>query len=564
MNVRQFTVTLFIAFFINMFLSCANKYSSDPNKDLLEKIKQHKKNAPYKALALSDTLINAAKKIKDTISISEGYLQKGLITMHLGDYEKAVTIFNAQLKSLNNEKYSKMKCRYFIGIGNAYILHGENLNAMQFYEKAAKISQQKKYKDLFYISQVNLAKVKRNIGDRKEALKVYKEYYARAKELNIDKDRKARILMGIGGTFLTLNKPDSALYYSKIGLKISTELKDDILNSYFYHDMGIAYVQKREYIEALRNLNKSKEYIESIQNNERLAESLFYFGKSHYGLENYALAAEHFEKVILLVDTSEKIDNLEFRPQELLSTYELLVECYRKLGKDEELIELVESNKNNLGKEINKNNNEVKITLYRKQNETLANVLKQKNQETKLQKGLIIIAFSLLFLALLALFYYKNKSKNNKKKFDALMQKQEQVNKVEKSVSNQININDARVAEILKRLDKIEKQEYYLESNCTLANMAKKLKTNTTYLTKILKEQKQKTFYQYLNELRINYAIKRLHEDKKFRKYSIRHIAQEVGYKSPESFAKHFKKTTEINPSYYIKEIEKRSAASKL
>lgn len=557
MNVRQFAITLFVVFFINMFLSCADKYSNEPNKDLLEKIKQYKKNAPYKALALSDTLISAAKKIKDTISISEGYLQKGLITMHLGDCEKAVTIFKTQLKLLNNEKYSKMKCRYFIGIGNAYILYGENLNAMKFYEKAAQISQEKKYKDLFYFSQINLAKVKRNIGDRKEALIVYKKYYARVKELKIDEDRKARILMGIGGTFLTLNKPDSALYYSKIGLKISTDLKDEILNSYFYHDMGIAYVQKREYLEALKNLNKSKKYIESIQNNERLAESLFYFGKSHYGLEDYELAAEHFEKVILLVDTSEKIENLEFRPQELLSTYELLVECYRKLGKGKQLIELVESNKNNLGEEINKNNNEVKITLYKKQNQTLASVLKQKNQESKLQKGLIIIVFSLLILTLLALFYYKNKSKNNKKKFDALIQKQKQINKVEKSVSNEININDARVAEILKRLDKIEKQEYYLESSCTLASMAKKIKTNTTYLTKILKEQKQKTFYQYLNELRINYAIKRLHEDKKFQKYSIKHVAIEVGYKSPESFTKHFKKATGIFPSYYIKELLK-------
>ncbi|MFK7750768.1 MAG: helix-turn-helix domain-containing protein, partial [Kordia sp.] len=55
-----------------------------------------------------------------------------------------------------------------------------------------------------------------------------------------------------------------------------------------------------------------------------------------------------------------------------------------------------------------------------------------------------------------------------------------------------------------------------------------------------------------------NYTIDRLNSDNQFRKYAIKHIALEVGYKSPESFTKHFKNATGINPSYYIKELEKR------
>lgn len=552
MNIRCLVIVL-----LTIFFSCKEKQKNNTNKNLLEEIKLYKRSDKSKALILSDSLIKFAKKNKDTLTIFEGYLQKGLLIMHLGDGEEAISIFKSQLPLLSTEKYCRMKSRYLIGMGNVYVMHGDNFKAMKFYEEAVEIIKKKDYKKLFFIAEVNLAKVKRNIGDKEEALAIYKKYYAEKDIWKIDSDNEARVLMGIGGTFLTLHQPDSALYYSNIGLKIAEGLKNKTLKSYFYHDMGIAHVQKKEPQQALTYLNKSRSYIEFIKNNERLAESLFYIGKSYYGLQNYEQAAEYLEKVILIVDTSEKRSILKFRPQELIDTYDLLIKSYQKLNKDAEFIAFVIANKNELSKEIETNHNKVKITLYKKQNQALAVILKQKNKEAKSQKTLLIIIFGFLVISILALIYYKNKSKNDKKKFQALMRKQEQVNTLEKNISKEINIKDDKVAEILKRLQKIEKQEYYLDQNCSLANMAKKTKTNTTYLTKILKEHKEKTFYQYLNELRINYAIDRLQKDKQFQKYAIKHIAMEVGYKSPESFTKHFKKATGIYPSYYIKNITK-------
>ena len=86
--------------------------------------------------------------------------------------------------------------------------------------------------------------------------------------------------------------------------------------------------------------------------------------------------------------------------------------------------------------------------------------------------------------------------------------------------------------------------------------MAKKVKTNTTYLSKIISTYKQKKFFEYINELRIEYVLKRLKEDSKFRNYSIKHIAEEIGYKSTNSFTKYFKAHTKLYPSYYIKNLE--------
>ena len=41
------------------------------------------------------------------------------------------------------------------------------------------------------------------------------------------------------------------------------------------------------------------------------------------------------------------------------------------------------------------------------------------------------------------------------------------------------------------------------------------------------------------------------------RRYLIEAIALEIGYKSTDSFVKHFKNKTDLNPSYYIKQLNK-------
>lgn len=110
-------------------------------------------------------------------------------------------------------------------------------------------------------------------------------------------------------------------------------------------------------------------------------------------------------------------------------------------------------------------------------------------------------------------------------------------------------------SKILKGLDELEKKQYYLNEDCNTFNTAKKLKTNVTYLSKTIQHHYGCNFNSYINNLRINHVLKRLNEDSIFRSYSIEAISKEVGYKSVSSFVKHFKKQTQLLPSYYIKKL---------
>ncbi|MCL9807401.1 helix-turn-helix domain-containing protein [Flavobacterium amniphilum] len=117
------------------------------------------------------------------------------------------------------------------------------------------------------------------------------------------------------------------------------------------------------------------------------------------------------------------------------------------------------------------------------------------------------------------------------------------------------NIKDETVADILEKLIKLEEKKQFLRQDFTLHYVAKKLKTNTAYLSKIINSELGKSFSTYANELRINYIILELKNNAKLRSYSISAIAEEIGYKSPESFTKYFKAATGISPSVYIKKI---------
>ncbi|CAM1363503.1 helix-turn-helix domain-containing protein [Tenacibaculum xiamenense] len=92
--------------------------------------------------------------------------------------------------------------------------------------------------------------------------------------------------------------------------------------------------------------------------------------------------------------------------------------------------------------------------------------------------------------------------------------------------------------------------------------MASKFDTNASYLSKVVNHYKQTSFSNYINQLRIEYCIEQLKNNKLWRKYTIKAIANEVGFNKAESFSKAFYKYTELRPSYFIKELKKKAPSS--
>ena len=431
---------------------------------------------------------------------------------------------------------------------------GDNKKALELYLKALDIANAQNDIQLKIKAKANIAKIKRRMEFFDEALEIYKNNAELAEQYQFEDPLIAiNSYMGVGGTFLRLQQPDSTLYYSKIGLQKSLEINDDEGVSYFYIDFGIAYFIKGDFEVAIDYLTKAEKITKRLNNQKRLTEIYYYIGKSYYELNSYKKAIEFLKKVEDIVTVKNVEKENSFNPPELLGTYRALSNSYEQLRMNTEYLaytaKYIELNNYNETQHI-----EVIKDLYetvRKENDTLS------SRTSKLENRLIyVILFTIFVIGLCAFFLFKfvKVRKQNKVIFEKLVSQIEAKKVVKKKTD--FTIEDKKVAAILEGLEKLEQSLYFLNSNCNLQNMAKKIKTNTTYLSKIINTYKHKKFYEYINELRIEYVLKRLKEDSKFRKYAIKHIAEEIGYKSTNSFTKYFKAYTKLYPSYYIKNLE--------
>jgi AraC-like DNA-binding protein len=164
----------------------------------------------------------------------------------------------------------------------------------------------------------------------------------------------------------------------------------------------------------------------------------------------------------------------------------------------------------------------------------------------------VLSVFMLFFLVHLIYLKFRDK-----KRFLLLLAESTNKGGHFKKTSQKPEIGDEIIDELLKRLDQFERDEKFLSQSISLQKLAVTFKTNTKYLSNIINHEKDKSFPHYINDLRVDFALKEITENSKFRKYTIKAIAGDCGFNSAESFSKAFKKRHKVAASYFIKELEK-------
>jgi YesN/AraC family two-component response regulator len=140
--------------------------------------------------------------------------------------------------------------------------------------------------------------------------------------------------------------------------------------------------------------------------------------------------------------------------------------------------------------------------------------------------------------------------KNIQDKFEAILTPSKKEYPIEKELE----------IKILNRLQEVEDACLFLSKDFSLNWLAKKLETNTSYLSFIINKNMKLTFKQYLTTLRINYLVTKLNNEKIYRRYSIQSLAEEIGYTNASAFTRAFKKHMSTTPSAYISSIEEKAS----
>ena len=476
-------------------------------------ITNRKKGKYLESITHIDKAISFLEKVKYNRKTNI-YLSKGNLHQKIGEYDIAL---DSYLKCLvfieEEEKPLSIKISVHNNIATLKSLLLDANGALEEYSKVLKMidKDESHEKEHIVSTLIGISKSYTDLGDYENGLSYCYELMEKS-ELYDDKIGKIQGLMGLGRILTLMGSYDKALIHLKEAQSIENAVDRDYLHTGIHVFKARAYYFLKDYKTVISEL-KSAENL--IYKNE--------FGQFYLEEMNILFARSYKEL--------NEIDNARYY---LTKSFDVIEE-------------------NNLRK--SRLNNDI---LNKYDLGALHSELKEAEEKFKNQKSLLrIFLIALLGLVLISFMTYAYISRENKKKFDALissLNREEAINKVN---VQSVEIEDEKVAEILKKLNTFEREEQYLQRDTSLTTVAKKMNTNTTYLSKVINAHKKKTFISYVTDLRIDHAVKKLKNEPRLRAYTIASIANEMGFNSVNTFARAFKKKVGITPAYFIKQVEK-------
>ncbi|MBQ0732680.1 tetratricopeptide repeat protein [Aquimarina celericrescens] len=493
------------------------------------------------------------------------YIKQATLFYGDEDYEQSISYYDKAeeiVKELHNDSLLSV---IYTRKGHIHLRDGKNKNALNAYSKALDIAELTQYKELEITANSGLIVILRRMNRLEKALKIaHRSLRVIPNTKFYRKGGHASIIILTSEVYLDREQYDSTLYYIEKGLEISKELRYQEAILDLYIKKGMVYYYQKKYDESLNFLFKAKDILSEQEINNKSFPSIntSYFIASCYYQQKF-----YDQAISILLDS---IDNFEendlFKPPAIRS-HLLLANCYNEKNEYEKAnqwrskyVKLNESYQNDKDQTVDIIHKKETKKLQKEIINIKADQIKDKQAKNQIFWILLLTSTALIS----TIFIYFKKQRSNKTLFNKLMKEINDLESVKqatigkKESSKEIIIDDQKINQIIKGLEKLEVEEYFLKSECNLRSMAKKLKTNATYLSKTINIHKEKNFTDYINDLRIEYVLKRLKDDKRFRSYSIQSIATEIGYKSSYSLVKHFKAKTGINPSYYIKSLDKQ------
>jgi AraC-like DNA-binding protein len=544
-----------------LFLFSSLISSQTPKKDkfYLQKI------VDYKDIN-TDSLIFYANKLKSSkdscnyyhaINVeSTAFYQKG----NLKIAQEKVLFVIENLKDKDEICFKKIKNTALNRLFWIYKNQNKFQDAFDVILQRRKIINSLPIKDNYYTANLisidnNLAIIKKILGLHEESRSILKEMLPKLssiyKDLNNDnyalKLNISSTLNTIGESYLesskadTKNYLDSASVYFKKAFEVAKTFNPPHKNSEVLYQLRIAeiLIAKNDFKEALNIIQKNDNISDEFRV-KQLINSLkaicFYQLKNNDSTIYYSkqFLKEHSKKSIVkksVISIYDILANQYFKNKQIDSAYK-----YSELTIAE--LNLLNENKN----EVNKSH-----YLYDYNNAQKLNKLILKKSKTTNNNYFILIFIILLGISVVYMLLKRNKKTSK----DLIEIKEKPVPQ-----KREYNIDEKLEKALLKGINNLEKTKDYLDPNFSINWLAKKLNTNTSYLSYIINKEYNQSFKHYITGLRIEYLIKKLNEENKFRNYTIKSLAEEIGYTNASAFTRAFKKYKGITPSDFIKSLK--------
>lgn len=480
----------------------------------------HFSDSKYR-LDYADSMILSAVKYKDTFLTGTSYLTKGIVYYSEKNYQKALD-------------YYLLSKGLIYHLGDAYTNH--------------KI-------------EYHIAQVKYYLGFYEEAQEIFTKCLLFFKSKNI---QQAHINC-LHYLALCQNRTHNyglSLKTIEEGISLEKAVKKYKLHAPFKLLKGINYCYIHNYDLSIEQLLALLPDFRESNDFANLSVAQYYLGRSYRELNEIEKAIPHFMAVDSIFTKTGYINpNLTPAYEILIHYYEGVKQPEKRLFYIEQFLKVKRTLKRSyryLSKKINDSKTyNTKQLIIEKQE--LKKALKHKEKLQSLSRW--VISLTLLIIAILVIHHFRMQVKY-RKRFEAIMQRNEvsERNK-KKSTATQTpsEISQKTTQDILNKLMNFEESRQYLEKDISVSGLAKRMKTNHRYVSEVISLHKSKKFVPYINELRINYIVKRLKEENQLREYKISYLAELAGFNNDRHFSNAFYKITRIRPSYFIEQLKNDS-----
>ncbi|CAL2104331.1 Helix-turn-helix protein [Tenacibaculum sp. 190130A14a] len=363
---------------------------------------------------------------------------------------------------------------------------------------------------------------------------------------------KANVLNSLGNTYLSIaNKNDNSVFLDSASYYYDKAYDVTKIFEPLHEDSEIIYsFRKTEVLIAQKQFNKA---IKLINNYKNIHNGFHYKHREFFQKTLCFNGLHHSDSTIyyaykLLFDKKD-----ECKRSNLITTYDILSKQYDKLNKQDSALKYSQKTLEQFHL-ADKNKEETFHLLYKNDFEKAQklnnSLLKKKDSNTNTL--LSFLGGATILTSFLFFLFYKKEKKVKKK----LIQKLKENTQEDETSKKEYNIDDTLEANILNEINRVDNNFDFIKPDFSITDIAEALHTNTTYISFVFNKTKGTTFKQYYTSLKIAYIQKKLKEEKKYRNYSIKALAEEIGYSNASAFSRAFKKHTGTTPSEYIKNLE--------
>ncbi|WP_347838138.1 tetratricopeptide repeat protein [uncultured Draconibacterium sp.] len=504
----------------------------------------------------------------DSVSLNKIILHYAHFNQLSGSQEKAHELCTRALAFFKQNNHEKTTVLGLIYLSDVYTQQNKFTDAMSVLTEALVLAENLDDKKSLALINGSLGKMYFRNQDYEKCLDCFNKVLAYNTQLN-DIENIAVANQNIGTILLIMENYDEAEKYLLDADKVLSKAGLGSKQVHVLNSLGALYERQQKYTKAIETYNEVLELNKTLNNPYVRSNVYTNIGNVYYDQRNFDKTQYYYTKAHqALVESGETdfrvyYENMMFLNDEQKNWKEAY-SWARKFNSHSDSIFNIEKYKETENLRTKYEAEKKDLQLEKMQIE------QEKNKAMLLKNRIRLIGISiLLLLTLIFGFVYQRQNRQKLQSYKDLVKKNQELieintskrqqallavpDKTEVQTSGGVDkpvLPSELVQEVKLKLNELIDAKFYRQAELTLADTAKMLDTNTSYLSQIINDVFNCNFPSFLNQLRVEEA-QRLLKNPEYHNLTIEGIGTQSGFKSKSVFNSAFKKITGVTPSFY-------------